>query len=78
MVELLTPDELEIAKRLAGGDVTAKADAEAIYLKHVAAYVDGGRTSVAMNFLSECFNVSPDAGLKAMYRKRLLAAQLTR
>lgn len=78
MPELLTPDELEIAKRLANGDNAVKAEAEAIYLKHVAAYGNGGWNSVAMKFLSECFSVSPDNRLKAMYRKRLLAAQLTR
>lgn len=72
MTELLSPDELATAKRLAGGEQSAKAEAEAIYLKHVAAHVDGGRKSAAMNFLSECFNVSPDFNLKARYRKRLL------
>lgn len=73
MTELLSTNELTIAKRLAEGDTSVKAEAEAVYLKHVAAYVDAGRKSVAMNFLSECFNVSPDFNLKAMYRKKLLA-----
>lgn len=72
MTELLTPEELQLAKRLAGGDNAVKAEAEAIYLKHVAAHVDSGRKSAAMNFLSECFQVSPDFNLKALYRKRLL------
>lgn len=72
MTELFTPEELQLAKRLAGGDNGVKAEAEAIYFKHIAAHVDGGRKSVAMNFLSEYFQVSPDYNLKALYRKRLL------
>ncbi len=72
MTELLSTDELTVVKRLAAGDQSAKDAAEDIYLKHVAAYVDGGRKSAAMNFLSECFHVSPDFNLKALYRKRLL------
>lgn len=72
MTEILSVDELAIAKQLAAGDQSVKDDAEAIYLKHVAAYVDGGRKSVAMNFLSECFQVSPDFNLRARYRKQLL------
>lgn len=73
MTELLTTDELAIAKRLAGGDSSVKADAKAIYLKYIAAHIEAGRKSAAMNFLSECFQVSPDFNLKALYRQRLLA-----
>lgn len=72
MTELLSADELAIAKRMAAGDQSAKADAEVVHLKHVAAYIEGGRKSVAMNFLSECFQASPDFNLRARYRKQLL------
>ena len=70
---MLSDDEKTIVRRLAEGDLTVKAEAEAIYLNHVGPFVDGGRKSVEMNFLSECFNVSPDRVLRAMYRKKILA-----
>lgn len=70
--EILSTDELSLAKQLAAGDQPVKADAEAIYRKHVTAYIASGRKSVAMNFLSECFQVSPDLTLRARYRKQLL------
>ena len=73
--ELLSSDEIEIAKRLAAGDASVKTEAESIYSKRVSAYVNGGRKSMAMNFLSEYFAPCPDLMLRAMYRKQLLAPQ---
>lgn len=72
----LTDAEKTVVRRLAEGDKTARADAEAIYLRNVAAHVDGGRKSFEMNFLSESFNVCPDLMLRSKYRKQVLAAQM--
>lgn len=70
---MLTETEKAIVKKLAEGDLQVRPDAEAIFYKHIKAHVDGGRKSVDMNFLSEVFNVSPDYGLRSMYRKKILA-----
>lgn len=70
----LTDAEKAVVRRLAEGDKSARDDAEAIYLRNVAAHVDSGRKSVEMNFLSESFNVCPDLVLRSKYRKHVLAA----
>ena len=70
---MLTDIEKTVVKKLAEGDLQARPDAEIIFFKNVKEHVDGGRKSVEMNFLSEVFNVSPDYGLRSMYRKKILA-----
>jgi len=71
----LTPDEKAIVRRLAEGDRTAKDEAEAIYMKHVKQYVNEGKKSFEIAFLSEAFNVCPDLVLRAKYRKLVLEAK---
>ncbi len=71
----LTDAEKAVVRRLAEGDKAARDDAEAIYMRNVAAHVHGGRKSAEMNFLSETFNVCPDLMLRSKYRKQVLAAQ---
>lgn len=70
---MLTDNDKAVVKKLAEGDLQVRPDAEKIYFKHIKEHVDGGRKSVEMNFLSEVFNVSPDYGLRSMYRKKILA-----
>lgn len=71
----LSDAEKVIVRSAAEGDKAVRDEAEAIYLRNVAAHVNGGRKSVEMNFLSETFNVCPDLALRAKYRKQVLAAQ---
>lgn len=72
---VLTGADKKVVRRLAEGDKTARDAAEVIYLRNIAAHVEGGRKSVEMNFLSESFNASPDLILRSTFRKQVLSQQ---
>ena len=71
-MEMLNANEMAVVRRLCLGDKTARVEAKVIYLAHVAKHVNGGRKSVAMNFLSEAFNKCPDLMLRGKYRQQVL------
>lgn len=68
----LSAADIEVARRLAAGDRSARDEAQSIYERHVREWVHGGRQCVAMCFLSEVFTPCPDLLLRARYRAQLI------
>ena len=73
-VKDLSPSDKEIIFLFAAGDTSFRVTAINIYREHLPKL--GARANIHMCFMSEIDNPSPDAELRAFYRRRILKTDI--
>jgi len=72
---VMTPEDVEVIRRLASGDTSARLQAVAIHRQYIPLL--GVRGTPEQDFMAEVDNPVPDLGLRSMYRTKLLSGKTT-